>query len=60
MNSDLMRGLPPLIVGVLSGPVLGEALGPEERFQDLRRRLLFAGQRFADRPVIGTVETSAR
>ncbi|MDX9887203.1 DMT family transporter [Thauera sp.] len=25
----LMRGLPPLIVGVLSGPVLGEALGPE-------------------------------
>ena len=25
----LMRGLPPLIVGVLSAPVLGEALGPE-------------------------------
>lgn len=25
----LMRGLPPLIVGVLSGPVLGETLGPE-------------------------------
>lgn len=25
----LMRGLPPLIVGVLSGPVLGEALGTE-------------------------------
>jgi drug/metabolite transporter (DMT)-like permease len=24
----LMRGLPPLIVGLLSGPVLGEALGP--------------------------------
>lgn len=34
-----------------------EALGPRERFQDVRRRLLFAGQRFADRPVIGTVET---
>ena len=34
-----------------------ESLGPGERFQDLRRRLLFAGQRFADRPVIGTVET---
>mgnify|MGYP000884342837 CR=1 FL=1 len=25
----LMRGLPPLIVGVLSAPMLGEALGPE-------------------------------
>ncbi len=34
-----------------------EALGPEERFDDLRRRLYFAGQRFADRPVIGTVAT---
>ncbi|MDK2767678.1 MAG: insulinase family protein [Sphingomonas sp.] len=34
-----------------------ESLGPAERFEDLRRRLLFAGQRFADRPVIGTVET---
>lgn len=34
-----------------------EALGPEERFDDLRRRLFFAGQRFADRPVIGTVQT---
>lgn len=34
-----------------------ESLGPRDRFQDVRRRLLFAGQRFADRPVIGTVET---
>ncbi|HEV7288992.1 M16 family metallopeptidase [Sphingomonas sp.] len=34
-----------------------EALGPEERFDDVRRRLFFAGQRFADRPVIGTVQT---
>lgn len=34
-----------------------EALGPSERFDEMRRRLLFAGQRFADRPVIGTVET---
>ncbi len=34
-----------------------ESLGPRDRFQDIRRRLLFAGQRFADRPVIGTVET---
>lgn len=34
-----------------------EALGPGERFTDLRRRVFFAGQRFADRPVIGTLET---
>lgn len=34
-----------------------EGLGPQERFSDLRRRVFFAGQRFADRPVIGTVET---
>ncbi|MBA4760319.1 pitrilysin family protein [Sphingomonas sp.] len=34
-----------------------EALGPAERFEEMQRRLLFAGQRFADRPVIGTVQT---
>ncbi len=34
-----------------------EALGPAERFDEIQRRLVFAGQRFADRPVIGTVQT---
>jgi len=34
-----------------------EALGPAERFDEMQRRLIFAGQRFADRPVIGTVQT---
>ncbi|QDX26562.1 insulinase family protein [Sphingomonas suaedae] len=34
-----------------------ERLRPEVRFEEAQRQLLFAGQRFAERPVIGTVET---
>ncbi|MEG3182253.1 M16 family metallopeptidase [Sphingomonas sp. LT1P40] len=34
-----------------------EALRPQARVEDRRRELLFAGQLFAERPVIGTTET---
>lgn len=34
-----------------------ERLRPQQRFEDAQRELFFAGQRFADRPVIGTTET---
>ncbi|WP_423604823.1 M16 family metallopeptidase [Sphingomonas sp. MS122] len=34
-----------------------ERLRPQTRFEDAQRQLFFAGQLFAERPVIGTVET---
>ena len=34
-----------------------ERLRPQQRFEDAQRELFFAGQLFAERPVIGTVET---
>jgi len=34
-----------------------EYLRPQQRFDDAQRELFYAGQRLADRPVIGTLET---
>ena len=34
-----------------------ERLRPQQRFEDAQRELFYAGQLFAERPVIGTVET---
>jgi len=34
-----------------------ERLNPQSRFEEAQRNLFFAGQLFAERPVIGTVET---
>lgn len=37
-----------------------ERLRPQQRFEDAQRELFYAGQLFAERPVIGTVETLNR